>query len=103
MVKARPYSSIQEMLEAADRIWLNCSREDWLEAFAAHPKIGSRSENQWSRQEQQGVAVASPEIQFELDEANKKYEAKFGYILIICAAGKNAAEILSMLYQRLDN
>jgi OHCU decarboxylase len=103
MVKARPFSSIPEMIGAADRIWANCSREDWLEAFAAHPKIGSRTENQWSRQEQLDVATAPLEIQLALDEANQKYEAKFGYIFIVCAAGKIVAEILSMLYQRLHN
>jgi OHCU decarboxylase len=103
MVNARPFASLTELEDAADRVWAACSHEDWLEAFAAHPKIGQRSRNRWSQQEQSGVADAPLEVQIALDEANQKYEAKFGYIFIVCAISKTAGEMLTLLQQRLRN
>lgn len=103
MEQARPFSNLTELEACADRIWRSCSREDWLEAFSAHPRIGDQSENRWSRQEQSAVAIAAPLLLKALAQANGAYEAKFGYTFIICAAGKNAAEILSALEQRLRN
>ncbi len=38
-----------------------------------------------------------------LAEANKQYEDKFGYIFIVCATGKSAAEMLNILQTRLPN
>ena len=34
---------------------------------------------------------------------NDEYEKKFGYIFIVCATGKSAEEMLSLLKQRLKN
>jgi len=101
MADVRPFSNIDELEEAAERVWALCSREDWLEAFAAHPKIGQRSEGQWPRQEQAQASDTTPEIQAAMARANQQYEAKFGYIFIICASGKTAPEILENLEQRL--
>jgi OHCU decarboxylase len=36
----RPFRSTEELAEVSDRIWKSLPREDWLEAFAAHPRIG---------------------------------------------------------------
>ena len=36
-------------------------------------------------------------------ERNREYEEKFGYIFIVCATGKDAAEMLSILRSRLLN
>jgi 5-hydroxyisourate hydrolase / 2-oxo-4-hydroxy-4-carboxy-5-ureidoimidazoline decarboxylase len=38
-----------------------------------------------------------------LSEANREYEARFGYIFIVCATGKSAEEMLRLLEGRLDN
>ena len=35
--------------------------------------------------------------------ANKQYEARFGYICIICAEGRSAEEMLSITRARLAN
>jgi OHCU decarboxylase len=40
MSERRPFSSLEEMRAAADTIWWTLQPEDWLEAFAAHPRIG---------------------------------------------------------------
>ncbi len=59
MVEQRPFASIVELSEAADRVWSEMQEADWLEAFACHPRIGERKAAHasaqsvaWSRQEQ---------------------------------------------------
>ncbi|HET8890595.1 MAG TPA: 2-oxo-4-hydroxy-4-carboxy-5-ureidoimidazoline decarboxylase [Candidatus Angelobacter sp.] len=103
MEKARPFAGITELEACADRAWASCSRDDWLEAFAAHPRIGESSGSRWSQQEQSSVAVAASEVLEALAKANRAYEAKFGYTFIVCATGKNADEMLVLLEQRLHN
>jgi OHCU decarboxylase len=39
----------------------------------------------------------------ELGELNRQYEEKFGFIYIVCATGKSAEEMLSILRDRLEN
>ena len=109
MAAARPYASEAGLAEAADRIWRGLSRADWLEAFAAHPKIGSTAPAgrgkapEWSREEQRGTNAASPETLARLAAANRDYEARFGHIFIVCASGRSAEEMLSLARQRLAN
>src|SRR5262249_22134312 len=97
MERARPFSDINELEDCADRVWASCSREDWLEAFAAHPRIGDHAKSCWSWQEQSGVAGATSTILMALAEANREYEKKFGYAFIVCATGKSATEMLGIL------
>lgn len=106
---ARPFGSEGELAQAADRIWRGLSRADWLEAFAAHPKIGSRvapgpgQSCGWSREEQRGTDGASTETLASLAAANRDYEGRFGHIFIVCASGRTADEMLSLAGQRLGN
>ncbi len=81
------------------QLWKNVSREDILEAFAAHPKIGDHI----GADEQAGVRSASDITLEELSQLNRAYESRFGYIYIVCATGKSADEMLALLRQRLDN
>ena len=39
MLAARPYKSVSHLLELAGQIWSDLGEVDYLEAFAAHPKI----------------------------------------------------------------
>src|SRR5262245_66611800 len=94
MAGARPFATVDAMTEAADTIWTGLDRADWLEAFAAHPKIGSGlpavahgAEPGWSAAEQAGAAAASRDLLARLAEANREYEARFGYIFILCGTG----------------
>ena len=57
MAADRPYQSVAALDQAADRAWREAAREDWLEAFAAHPRIGQKSASQWAQQEQAGAAA----------------------------------------------
>jgi OHCU decarboxylase len=103
MEQGQPYASAEEMLEAADRTWWQLSPEDWLQAFAAHPRIGESSADVSASREQSGVAGAEAETLARLAAGNRTYEQRFGYIYIVCATGKSAAELLAILESRLSN
>lgn len=107
----RPFASAEELEDEADRVWWGLPPHDWLEAFRAHPKIGERKASAevsaearaWSEREQAGAAGAAGETRAALAEGNRAYEEKFGFIFIVCAAGKSAAEMLAALEARLPN
>ncbi|MEO8334785.1 MAG: 2-oxo-4-hydroxy-4-carboxy-5-ureidoimidazoline decarboxylase [bacterium] len=111
MVARRPFHSRDKLLAAADEIALTLQPADWLEAFAHHPRIGERQAGamvsataaQWSNGEQSASSQASADTRGALVEANAEYERKFGFIFIIYANGRGAAEILSSLRGRLSN
>jgi 2-oxo-4-hydroxy-4-carboxy-5-ureidoimidazoline decarboxylase len=98
MTSARPFGSEAELLDAARQIWRDLPRADWLEALAAHARIGDVS-----AREQAGI-VGAPQAMFAaLAEGNHRYEARFGHMFIVCASGKSAAEMLALLQERLPN
>jgi 2-oxo-4-hydroxy-4-carboxy-5-ureidoimidazoline decarboxylase len=106
-----PADDIVELLEDAEEQWWKCGPEDWKEAFSHHPKIGDivslekkfSTKAELSSVEQKEVVHASPDTLKALAEGNKAYEEKFGYIFIVCATGKSAAEMLALLEARLPN
>ena len=110
MTAARPFADAAALLEKAEQIWQNLEAEDWIEAFAAHPKIGVRTDARqsaqfakWSHTEQSGAHAAADAVLAGLDEANRLYEKTFGYIFIVCATGKSAEEMLDLCRRRLTN
>lgn len=111
MVARGPYASLEELTRAANEVWWSLDQADWLEAFRSHPKIGERKaaepvstqSQQWSGQEQGGVSNANQDTIESLARLNREYEAKFGFIFIVCATGKSAGEMLAILRDRLPN
>jgi OHCU decarboxylase len=111
MAQLRPFPGVAGLLEAADRVWWELVRDDWLEAFSRHPKIGERASvkagtektARWSAQEQARAQTSRPGVPAALAEANRAYEARFGYIFIVCASGKTSEEMLALLEERLQN
>jgi len=112
MVARRPIASVAELSEAADRVWNSMQETDWLEAFACHPRIGERKparvaahaseqSSAWSRQEQLSAGDANELVLAELAEDNRLYEQHFGFTYIVCATGKSAVEMLTILKRRL--
>jgi 2-oxo-4-hydroxy-4-carboxy-5-ureidoimidazoline decarboxylase len=107
----RPYRDAADLLAAADEVWEHLDHTDWLEAFTHHPKIGDidslrakfANTKAWAEGEQAGTAAASEETLRGLAEGNAAYEARFGYIFIVCATGKSAQEMLDLLRARLGN
>ena len=108
MIGLRPINSVSELSEAADRVWSTMKETDWMEAFACHPRIGERKAARasarsaaWSRQEQSSANSAREQILAELAKGNAQYEARYGFTYIVCATGKSAWEMLSILKRRL--
>lgn len=100
MTGARPFGDAEAMRRSADAFWRALDPADWLEAFAAHPRIGQTGTG-WSKQEQAGTEQAGESTRRRLAEANRTYEARFGHIFIVCATGKTADEMLALLERRL--
>ena len=112
MLSRRPFASTEELLTVADAEWSAASRDECLEAFSHHPRIGEdigalrerfRNTAGLSLREQAGVADADEQTLLALRTANARYRERFGYIFIICATGKTAREMLDALERRLPN
>ena len=110
MLARRPFGSNVALLGAARVVWNALDQNDWLEAFSHHPQIGEREHaaaltdtRELSQHEQAGVAQAPPGIRYALDEGNREYALRFGYIFIICATGRSAESMLAELRRRLQH
>uniref|UniRef100_A0ACD5WXD3 Uncharacterized protein n=1 Tax=Avena sativa TaxID=4498 RepID=A0ACD5WXD3_AVESA len=107
LAAASPFASLADALLAARRIWLNeVDVNGWLEAFAAHPAIGTTSPtvSKWSKEEQSAaISTANDSTAQELAEWNAKYREKFGFVFMICASGRTAPEVLAELKRRYAN
>jgi 2-oxo-4-hydroxy-4-carboxy-5-ureidoimidazoline decarboxylase len=111
MIARRPFADGTASLEAARVEWFALGREDWLEAFSHHPKIGDveslrgrfPATHELSTREQAAVLDASDSTLAALADANRAYEEKFGYIFIVCASDRTAEEMLAFLRARLSN
>ncbi|KQK21430.1 uric acid degradation bifunctional protein TTL isoform X1 [Brachypodium distachyon] len=107
LAAASPFASLADAVLAARRIWLDkVDVTGWLEAFAAHPPIGSTSPSvsKWSQEEQSAaLSTATDSAAQELAEWNARYREKFGFVFMICASGRTAPEVLSELKRRYTN
>ena len=111
MVYSRPFESLGEVLETSDTIWEECDVDDYEEAFSHHPKIGDveslakkyANTKTWATGEQKGIESADHSVIEKLAEGNTAYEEKYGYIFIVNATGKSAAEMLALLETRMKN
>jgi len=111
MLATLPYASREILLDTACSSWLGLSEQDYLQAFDGHPRIGDvqslkekyKNTQHLASHEQAGVKGAGEEIIIELADLNTRYENKFGFIFIVCASGKSAAQMLALLKSRLYN
>jgi 2-oxo-4-hydroxy-4-carboxy-5-ureidoimidazoline decarboxylase len=112
MLTQRPFASTEALLKAAAGVWTQMEKADMLEAFRHHPPIGADIEDlrrtfaatvSWSSAEQAGVAGADDATLAALRDGNIRYHEKFGYVFLVCATGKTAAEMLALLRARLAN
>jgi 2-oxo-4-hydroxy-4-carboxy-5-ureidoimidazoline decarboxylase len=108
---ARPFADADALRAEAERAWWRLERGDWLEAFGHHPRIGDKdalrerfaTTRTWAASEQGGVTASDEATLEALAAGNRDYEARFGYIFIVCASGKTAPEMLALLSARLSN
>jgi len=102
MLASRPFADGEAVLAAARAAFDAFGEDDWLEAFAGHPRIGERGDRQ-TDQEQSGTADAEASLLSGLAEANKEYEATHGFTYIVYASGKTAQEMLDIARSRIGN
>ena len=112
MLARRPFADTLQLLAASDAATAELGRDDLLEAFSHHPPIGMDLEAlrrkfagtaALSAAEQAAAASADRATLEALRDKNGLYLQRFGYIFIVCASGKSAAEMLALLEQRLCN
>ena len=105
VVAARPYADAELLFKQGHDSALALSDDELAQALSRHPRIGERreaedAEARHSRDEQSGVRAEDAE---RLRAANAAYEARFGHVFLIRAAGRSSEEILAELERRLAN
>ncbi len=104
-----PMPSVRALFAMAEDAWFSLTSKDWLEAFAAHPRIGDKKKAKsasaksaaWSKGEQAKVGAGDAEVKRQLKTLNDAYLKKFGFIYIVCATDKSATQLLEILQDRL--
>ncbi|TMC83047.1 MAG: 2-oxo-4-hydroxy-4-carboxy-5-ureidoimidazoline decarboxylase [Chloroflexi bacterium] len=101
----RPYKDVGEVVAAAESAWSGLTADDWLEAFAAHPRIGEKGGHApaTSEREQRKLAQGSGVTLNAIAAENREYERQFGHVFLIAASGRTAEEILGELRRRRGN
>lgn len=101
---ARPFEDLDGLLAAAERIWTQRPHAERLEAIEAHPPIGGLSAaTARERNEQAGAAHADRSTREALAALNDDYRARFGFVFLTDASGREATDMLAELRTRLAN
>ncbi len=105
VVAGRPYADAEALLRRGHEAALELSDEELSAALAHHPRIGERLPEhadaaRHSAAEQAGVEAGHAE---RLRAANAAYEARFGHVFMVRAAGRTGEEILTELERRLGH
>jgi 2-oxo-4-hydroxy-4-carboxy-5-ureidoimidazoline decarboxylase len=105
VAEGRPYADLDALFVGAERAWSELEPRDWSEALAGHPRIGERggSSPAASEREQGALRTADDEVLVQLAEENRRYEARFGHVFLIAAAGRGVDEILAAMRKRIGN
>jgi len=101
-----PFDSLEQLLSTAHAAATPLAAEEIDEALAHHPRIGERPVGQgaaqsFSRAEQASSDAHDDEVNAAIAAGNADYEAVFGRVFLIRAAGRTRAEILSELRRRI--
>jgi 2-oxo-4-hydroxy-4-carboxy-5-ureidoimidazoline decarboxylase len=108
VAERRPFANLEKLLTTANCFWTGVEEKEILEAFSGHARIGDiellRSRYAGRATQEQGQVLQASEAVIQgLYQLNKEYEAKNGFIFIVCASGKSAEEMLRLLQDRIDN
>lgn len=111
VMNARPFADLEALEAASERAFSTLEAIDWREAFSHHPQLGDLASlrqkfaatSEWASGEQAGTQAAPEVVLGELAQKNQEYLDKFGFIFILCAMGKSAAEMLAALQARIGN
>lgn len=108
IVDARPFTSVDAVIEHARSAAEPFTAAEIDGALAHHPRIGERAhgsgaEAQFSSAEQAGLGASSEDVESALRQGNLDYEQQFGRVFLIRAAGRDRAQILAELRRRMRN
>ena len=98
-----PFDDLDQLLDVAREAATPLAPDEVDEAIAHHPRIGEKPVGQGTSQSlSRGEQGTATELAEELAAGNAAYEARFGRVFIIRAAGRTRAEILAELERRLQ-
>ncbi|MGA8248042.1 MAG: 2-oxo-4-hydroxy-4-carboxy-5-ureidoimidazoline decarboxylase [Nocardioides sp.] len=109
VVAGRPYGDVDALLDHSDALVGALPEGEVDAALSGHPRIGEGAPSldadsaARSAREQAGMAVADDRVKEAMASANADYEARFGRIYLVAAAGRTAEELLALVEQRLSN
>ncbi|MFS0792547.1 2-oxo-4-hydroxy-4-carboxy-5-ureidoimidazoline decarboxylase [Microbacterium sp. 1P10AE] len=108
VVAGRPYADVDALAAYAGDLAAAWSPQDLAAALHAHPRIGAKvsgenAEAAASRREQAAMTTAADDDVAAIAAGNAAYEARFGRVFLIRAAGRTPGEIRAELERRLDN
>ncbi len=107
VLAGRPYRSGEQLVGAARALAGELTADEVDAAMARHPRIGEDAgaahDIEHSRREQATIEAEDTWVRDELAEGNREYEARFGRVFLIRAAGRTFREVLDELRRRLQN
>ena len=107
VLAGRPYRSGGQLTGAARALAAELTADEVDAALARHPRIGEAAgaahDVEHSRREQAAIDTDDASVRDELADGNREYEARFGRVFLIRAAGRTSREVLGELRRRLQN
>ena len=100
LLALRPFRSIDDLLDDANRVWSSLGRADRIEAFEGHPRFSERISSP------PGAAMSpgpEAEVGAKLARADRDYEAKFAHRFVLSDPDRPPAELLDLIRRRLAN
>lgn len=105
-----PAPSVRALLAAAMDVLGSLAPAQLVEAFAAHPELGTpppasdaSAHAAWSRAEQSALGSGAVSALERLRAGSAAYRERFGFPFIACASGRGAGELADALEERLAN
>ncbi|HEX5857984.1 MAG TPA: 2-oxo-4-hydroxy-4-carboxy-5-ureidoimidazoline decarboxylase [Microbacterium sp.] len=108
IVSGRPYADVDALAARAAALAERWGADDLESAIAHHPRIGERpsgagAEAAASRREQSSMDAAGADVAARIAAGNADYEARFGRVFLIRAAGRSPDQMLAELERRRRN
>lgn len=101
LVTGRPYHSLSGLAARSDEVLAELDWPDVVQAL--EPAAGDSSQLPPSGSGIPEATTVAERGADALAEARRRYERKFGYRFVICAAGLSADQVLAAAVQRLAN
>ena len=93
-------AQLEDPLGQARKVLADAPEDEQIEALATHPRIGQRVNVSDQAAREQG-SDEDPALLAALVKLNKSYEQKFGFRFVVFVAGRQKAEILEVLRERI--